>query len=102
MAALPSTREAILEAFRGLPLHEQRVVADAVNQEIQTAESAEAVVDQQETVSPDTMSREPRPAQPGWVGWRQLAGLFANGQEPPSDAQVQQWLEEARMEKYGG
>lgn len=97
MAALPATREAILEAFRSLPWHEQRAVAAAVNQEMQAAVPADAVVDQQGAVS-----WEPRLASPGWVSWRQLVGLFANGQEPPSDAQVQQWLEEARMEKYGG
>lgn len=28
-------------------------------------------------------------------------GLLATGQPPPTDEEVQQWLEEARWEKYG-
>jgi hypothetical protein len=28
-------------------------------------------------------------------------GLLATGQHAPSDTQVQQWLDERRMEKYG-
>lgn len=89
MATIPSTREAILEAFRGLPPDEQRAVADEVNRELQAAGAD------------TTSSNEPHPGRPGWVSWRQLAGLFDNGQEPPTDEQVLQWLEEARAEKYG-
>jgi hypothetical protein len=34
--------------------------------------------------------------------WREMAGLAAvPGQEPPSDEQVAQWLDEHRTEKYG-
>ena len=31
-----------------------------------------------------------------------LRGLLANGQSAPSDEEVARWLDEARMEKYGG
>lgn len=89
MPTIPSTREAILEAFRSLPPQEQRAVAEEVNQALQTSGYAAG------------QPTEPRPGRPGWVSWRQLAGLFANGKEPPSDEQVRQWIDEARMEKYG-
>ena len=32
---------------------------------------------------------------------RGLAGLLENGQPAPSDEQVERWLEEDRMKKYG-
>lgn len=89
MSTIASTREAILAAFRGLPPDEQRAVADAVNLELQTAGAALG------------NASEPHPGQRGWVTWRQLAGLFANGEEPLSDEQVAQWIDEARLEKYG-
>jgi hypothetical protein len=92
MPTIPSTREAILEAFRGLPLEEQREVAEAVNQELHRSEISTGA----------DQSGQPHPGSPGWVSWRQLTGLLANGKEPPSDEQVQQWIDEARMEKYGG
>lgn len=31
-----------------------------------------------------------------------LRGLLANGQPAPSDEEVARWLDEARVEKYGG
>ena len=92
MPTIPSTREAILEAFRSLPPEEQREVAEAVNQELHRSGMSTG----------RDQSGQPHPGSPGWVGWRQLAGLLANGQEPPSDEQVKQWIDEARMEKYGG
>ena len=53
MSTIPSTRDAILEAFRSLPPDEQRAVADAVNQELLMATyTAEQSV-------------EPRPGHPG-------------------------------------
>jgi hypothetical protein len=33
--------------------------------------------------------------------WKQMAGLASNGQTPPSDDEVAQWLAEHRVEKYG-
>lgn len=33
--------------------------------------------------------------------WEALYGIASNGQEPPTDDQVAQWLDEQRMEKYG-
>jgi hypothetical protein len=32
---------------------------------------------------------------------RGLAGLIANGQTPPTDEEVERWLDEHQMEKYG-
>lgn len=31
-----------------------------------------------------------------------LAGLFATGAQPPTDEDVARWLDERRLEKYGG
>ena len=31
-----------------------------------------------------------------------LRGLLANGEPAPSDEEVERWLDEHRMEKYGG
>lgn len=33
--------------------------------------------------------------------WRQLVGFLATDKPAPSDEEVEQWLEEHRMEKYG-
>lgn len=33
--------------------------------------------------------------------WDALHGIAANSQTPPTDEQVEQWLDEHRMEKYG-
>lgn len=33
---------------------------------------------------------------------RGLAGLFSTGARPPRDEDVARWLDERRMEKYGG
>lgn len=32
--------------------------------------------------------------------WEALYGIAANGQEPPSDQQVEQWLDERRTKEY--
>jgi len=47
-----------------------------------------------------TALHPPHPQRPSW---RDLVGAAAlPGQEPPTDAQVAQWLEERREERYGG
>ena len=33
--------------------------------------------------------------------WRDLIGLLATDQPPPSDEEIERWREERRMEKYG-
>ena len=35
------------------------------------------------------------------VSWREMAGLASNGQPPPADEEVAQWLDERRAKKYG-
>ena len=37
----------------------------------------------------------------GQSTWDALYGIASNGQTPPSDKQVAEWLDERRMEKYG-
>jgi len=86
MASIPANREAILEAIRGLSPKEQHDIAEEVAREY---------------LYP-AMPNEQPDEKVGWVSWRQLAGLFANDQRPPSDEEVEQWLDEARTEKYGG
>lgn len=87
MASIPSNREAILEAIRGLPPKEQRDIAEEVSREFLRTTPSDASQPTEKV---------------GWVSWRQLAGLFATDQEPPSDEDVKEWLDEARTEKYGG
>ncbi|WIG58949.1 MAG: hypothetical protein OJF49_001696 [Ktedonobacterales bacterium] len=89
MAAISPKGKAILDAFRDLSQDEQRAVAEeVVRTYVQSMHHTETM--------------PPSPGQPGWVSWRDLAGLFSNGQEPPSDELVAQWLDEARIEKFGG
>jgi hypothetical protein len=33
--------------------------------------------------------------------WRNLIGLLATDQPPPSDEEIERWREERRIEKYG-
>lgn len=42
-----------------------------------------------------------RRQQPQRPSWRAMVGLASDGQEPPTDGQVAQWLDEHRMKKYG-
>lgn len=49
------------------------------------------------------MTPEMSPTQPSQSkhGFERARGLLASDQPPPSDEEVEQWLEEHRMEKYG-
>ncbi len=78
MATPALDRDTILEAIQGWPLADQM---------------AQAILQQASAQLTQTPQRP---------SWREMAGLAANGQEPPSDEQVAQWLDEHRMEKYGG
>jgi hypothetical protein len=40
-------------------------------------------------------------AQPQRPSWREMVGLAATGQPPPSDEDISTWLDEHRSEKYG-
>lgn len=71
------TRNAILQAIQALPPEEQEELIGEVLARLPLLE---------EPISSPNSSR--------------LAGIFSNGQPPPSDAQVAQWLNERRQEKY--
>jgi len=80
MASPALDRESILQAVRALPADEQWLLA----QEILLQIGAPLVEEPQS--APDSQG---------------LAGLLATGQTPPNDDDVEQWLSEHRMEKYG-
>ena len=48
------------------------------------------------TLAPDVV-----PSRPKRKTLEKALGLLATGQPVPSDAEIQQWLDERRMEKYG-
>lgn len=84
MTASVRDRATILQTIRAWPRDEQLALAEEI---LRQADQA---------IGDGPVRREPqRPS------WKELAGLAANGQEPPSDEQVEQWLDERRMEKYG-
>jgi hypothetical protein len=84
MAAPLIDRDTILQVRRSWPLHDQMALAQAILQ----------------TVSEQLSEDRPTPQR---QSWREMAGLAAvSGKEPPSDEQVAQWLDERRMNKYGG
>ena len=79
--AIPTLdRETIRQAVQKWPLADQMTLAQEILQRA-TAQIAHT------------------PQRPSW---REMAGMAANDQEPPTDEQVAQWLDEHRMEKYGG
>lgn len=80
MATSALDRDAILRAIRAWPPSEQLALA----REIWTHLGAPVV--EEPTLPPSS---------------RDLAGLISNGQTPPTDEEVAQWLDEHRMEKYG-
>lgn len=86
MATPTLDRETVLRTIQTWPLTEQMALVQTILQRA-TARLAEA----------------PRPTQPPQrPSWREMAGLAAvPGQEPPSDEQIAQWLDEHKMEKYG-
>lgn len=87
MAAPTLDRETVLRTIQTWPLTEQMALVQTILHRA-TARLAEA---------PASAQLPQRPS------WREMAGLAAvPGQEPPSDEQVAQWLDEHRMEKYGG
>lgn len=84
MAAPSIDRDTILEVTRNWPLADQMALAQAILR----------------VVSERLAEDQTRPQRPSW---REMAGLAATlGKEPPSDERVAQWLDERRMNKYGG
>ncbi len=81
MATVPSDRAAILDAVQGLPPGEQLELARQIMRRYLAAARDHA-------------------SNASWVSWRELAGIgLAPGQEPPTDAQIEQWLDERRMKE---
>lgn len=84
MAAPSIDRDTILEVTRKWSLSDQMALAQAILQAVS------------ERLAEDR-------AKPQRPTWREMVGLAAvSGQQPPSDEQVAQWLDERRMSKYGG
>ncbi len=84
MTASTRDRETILQTIRAWPRDEQLALVQEILRQTDQPTGDESV--------------RQAPQRPSW---KELAGLAANGQEPPSDEQVKQWLDERRMEKYG-
>lgn len=83
MAAPSIDRDTILEVTRNWSLADQMALAQAILQ----------------AVSERLVEKQTKPQRPSW---REMAGLAAvPGQQPPTDEQVAQWLDERRMSKYG-
>lgn len=76
-------RETILQAINGWSQDEQAALASEILQRL--AESGEVVV--------EPLVRR--------GSLRNLVGLLATDRPPPTDEEVERWLEERRMEKYG-
>ncbi len=93
MASPTLDRETILHTVQGWPPDEQLALAEAI-----ARQATQAITRHAEASEPE----RPAPAIPQRPSWREMAGLAAvPGQEPPTDEQVAQWLDEHRMEKYG-
>ena len=80
MAISTLDRETILQAIRTWPPDEQRALAREILERVGVPLVEEPLT------PPDS---------------RGLAGLIANGQTPPTDEEVAQWLDERRLERYG-
>ncbi len=48
-----------------------------------------------------TLAPAPEATRPRHKSLDKMLGILATDQPAPSDAEVEQWLDEARMEKYG-
>ena len=80
MATYTPDREAIRQAIQRWPHTDQLTLAQEILQRATTQ-----------------IARTPQ--QPSW---REMAGMASNGQQPPTDEQVAEWLDEHRMAKYRG
>ncbi len=83
MAAAPLDHKDILHAIEAWPVEEQVALARFI---LERAASSRA------ETSAETSARST---------WDALHGIASSGNEPPSDEQVAQWLDEHKMEKYG-
>ncbi len=97
MAQLALDREAILETIRRWPPDEQIALLQEIlgflRRDIVSAGDGRTTA----APAPEAVW-EPPLAPPDSKG---LVGLLATDRPPPTDAEVEQWLDEHRMEKYG-
>lgn len=77
-------QETILETVRRWPREAQLALAQEL---VRTAAASPEYGDLNETLSPG-------------ASWRDLIGLLATAQPPPSDEEIERWREEHRIEKY--
>lgn len=74
---------------------ERTLDRDAIRQAVQQLPLADQMTLAQEILQRATVQIAQSPQRPSW---REMAGMASNGQEPPTDEQVAQWLDEHRME----
>lgn len=88
MAISAQDRDAILEAIAAWPTSDQISLArDILLRAIPRIEARE---------------EQARAGSTQRSTWDALYGVASNGREPPSDEQVEQWLDERRMKEYDG
>jgi hypothetical protein len=85
MSAPPLDHDRILETVRRWPRDAQLALA---------RELLHAAVVPPEY---DDLVEAPAPV----TSWRNLIGLLATDQPPPSDEEIERWREERRIERYG-
>jgi hypothetical protein len=90
-------RETILEAIRTWPAPERISLVQEVLDDLRRSVADADIVFPVEDRGSRTVKEPPR--QRGSL--RNLVGLLATDQPPPTDEAVERWLEEHRMEKYG-
>lgn len=83
MATNPNEHDAILHVIESWPVEDQVMLARTILRQAVKNEPAET-----------TKSA-------GRSTWDALYGIAAHAQQPPSDEQVDQWLDEHKTEKYG-
>jgi hypothetical protein len=97
MAQPALDRESILEAVRNWTAAEQIALVQQVLDDLRSNIVAGTVTSSASDTSKGAVKESPR--QRGSL--RNLVGLLATDQPPPTDEEVERWLEEHRMDKYG-
>jgi hypothetical protein len=109
MTAPALDRDTILRAIRTWPQDEQLAFAQEILRQVRghVVEEPLAPPDFRGLAglisngqTPPTDEETVRPQERST--WDALYGIASNSKEPPSDEEVAKWLDEHRMEKYGG
>lgn len=87
MAISSSDREAVLKVIETWPAEDQMMLAQMIWERVVSWRASQAQPFEDPVGTPST--------------WDALYGIASNGQTPPTDEEVAQWLGEHRMEKYG-